>query len=100
MNVKIIILLISILLLLFSGCVENNELPGTYYYNQSDNVYFTLHEDLTFQERFKEGYTATGEYTYKDGILTLTYKPFGSFITLTKTDAGFKNKSGGIYAKK
>lgn len=96
---KIVIAVISLLIIL-SGCINNENVAGKYVH--TSGAFFILNEDMTFYEMFKDGYTASGEYTIEpsSGNLTMIYKPFGSFIIMEKTGNGYKNKYGGVYEKK
>ncbi len=98
MKKTIIITLILLSICLFSGCIDTN-ITGTYMH--ADGAYFILSNDMTFKEKFKEGYTASGKYEIneKNGNLTLTYIPWGGFRVMTKTKNGYMNDIGGIYEK-
>ncbi len=98
MNTKLIT--ISLLLILLSGCIDNEEISGKYVHETG--AYITLEKDMTFFEQFRSGNTASGTYSIdeKSGNITLIYKPFGSFIVMEKVKNGYRNSKGGIYEKK
>lgn len=98
-NKIITIIVASLLIIIFSGCITDENITGTYVYKTG--AFFILNEDLTFYETFSDGNTASGTYTIASGgNLTMVYAPFGNFIVLEKIENGYKNKYGGIYQKK
>ncbi len=98
-NKIITIIVVSLLIIIFSGCI-NNEIIGTYVHETG--AFFILNGDQTFYETFSDGNTASGTYTIASpsGNLTMVYAPFGSFIVMEKIENGYQNKHGGIYRKK
>lgn len=99
-KITIAITVVSLIIILFSGCISNGSVAGKYVHETG--AFFILNEDGTFYETFSDGNTASGTYTIEpSGYLTMVYKPFGSFIVMEKIDTGiYKNKYGGRYAKK
>jgi hypothetical protein len=102
-KITIGITVVSLLVILFSGCISSGSVAGKYVYETG--AFFILNEDMTFRETFSNGNTASGEYTIESpsGNLTMVYRPFGSFIVMekieTKNGTGYKNKYGGVYEK-
>lgn len=101
MNNKIIVtIIVSLIIILLSGCIIEENVTGTYVHETG--AFFTLNEDMTFYEKFGSGNTASGQYAIEaaSGNLTMVYRPFGTFIIMEKTKTGYQNKYGGVYEKK
>ncbi len=96
MKKAIFSILIIISISLFSGCIDT-DVTGTY--QHSSGAYFILSKDMTFKEKFPEGYTASGKYEVDEqsGNITMTYIPWGGFRIMAKVPTGYMNDIGGVY---
>ena len=97
--VKEYVILAIILGGLFSGCIGEESITGTYVLEEDHKGYFILYEDGTFNQWFVDGTSGSGTYRFQNNSLLMTHVPFGNVNILIKNGTAFDNDRGGKYVK-